>query len=109
MTVHELEESSLLEQTSFCVDDTAEREDAAYRKETGVKFRKHLLERYTTGAATAADTCILAYHHTESGGLGTEDLGLHPDQASIHGSRHLRLPGLSLALFVCSAFGVLAW
>ena len=46
---------------------------------------------------------------TESGGLGTEDLGLHPDQASIHGSRHLRLPGLSLALFVCSVFGVLAW
>ena len=93
-----LKRARLLEQTSFCVDDTAEREDAAYRKEAGVKFRKHLLERYTTGAATAADTCILAHHHTESGGLGTEDLGLHPDQASIHGSRHLRLPGLRLAV-----------
>lgn len=104
-----LKRARLLEQASFSVEDTAEREDAEYRKEAGVKFRKYLLERYTTGAATAADTCTLAHYHTESGGLGTEDLGLHPDQATVHGARHLRFLGLSLAVFACSVFGVLAW
>lgn len=62
----------------------------------GAKFRSFLLERYTDGTFTASDCCLLAYYHTESGGEGAEDLALAPDQASSHGSQHLKCLKLQL-------------
>ncbi|CAE7376332.1 unnamed protein product, partial [Symbiodinium microadriaticum] len=75
---------------AFTIDQEAEAEDTELIKANGQKYRKFLLERYASGLSTAADTCILAYLHTESGGRGTEDLGLDPDLATKHGAEHLR-------------------
>ncbi|CAE7267823.1 unnamed protein product [Symbiodinium sp. CCMP2592] len=72
----------------FWVDE----DDKAASAAAGAKFRSFLLERYTEGTFTATDTCLLAYYHTESGGEGAEDLALAPDQASTHGSEHLKTP-----------------
>ena len=70
--------------------------DKAASAAAGAEFRSFLLERYTEGTFTASDTCLLAYYHTESGGEGAEDLALAPDQASTHGSQHLKCLKLQL-------------
>ena len=59
-------------------------------KEAGQRFRRLLVEKYFDGSATAADVAQLAYWHVESGGLGGEELALHPRNASKHGAEHLR-------------------
>lgn len=84
---------------SVTIDAEQEPEDAEYREAAGKRFRQYLLERYSTGRATASETCTLAFLHSESGGQGTDDIGLPPEQASRHGTEHLRLPDLGLAFF----------
>ena len=74
----------------FTIPEQAQAEDAEALEKSGKKFRSYLLEKYASGSLTAADTCILAHLHGEAGGLGAEDLGLHPSQASKHASDHLR-------------------
>ena len=66
-------------------------EDEPRVEEAATKFRRMLIERYLDGTASAADTCILAYWHLESGGKGGEDLALHPRTAVRHAAEHLRL------------------
>ncbi|CAE7212809.1 unnamed protein product [Symbiodinium sp. CCMP2592] len=75
---------------AFTVDPEAHAEDTESLAVNGQKFRKFLLEKYSSGSMTAADTCTLAYLHTESGGRGAEDLGLDPEIATKHGAGHLR-------------------
>ena len=65
-------------------------DDQVRLQEGAKKFRHMLLEKYTEGSYSASDVCLFAYWHTEAGGLGTEDLALHPKTASRHGSEHLR-------------------
>ena len=71
-------------------DDWVREDDRAALQQAGATFRSFLLERYTEGSITAADCCLLAHYHTESGGEGAEDLALSPDQATTHGSQHLK-------------------
>ena len=99
---------------AFTVDPEAEAEDAELLCANGQKFRKLLLERYSSGSMTAADTCVFAYLHTESGGRGTEDLGMDPETATKHGAGHLRFPDLRLAVLSVPkdklrAYGFRAW
>ena len=75
---------------AFTVDPEAEAEDAELLCANGQKFRKLLLVRYSSGSMTAADTCVFAYLHTESGGRGTEDGPGNGDQAR---SRASSVPG----------------
>ena len=70
-------------------DHWVREDDRAALQQAGATFRSFLLERYTEGSITAAD-CLLAHYHTESGGEGAEDLALSPDQATTHGSQHLK-------------------
>ena len=91
---------------AFTIDQEAEAEDVELVNANGQKYRRYLLERYASGLTAAADTCILAYLHTESGGRGTEDLGLDPETATKHGAGHLRFPHLRLAML--SAYDVFA-
>ena len=72
------------------VEDFRSHDDLAELRAAGSQFRRFLLDKYAEGSFTASDTCVLAYLHTRSGGVGAEELGLHPDQASRHGSEHLR-------------------
>ena len=67
---------------SVTIDAEQEPEDAEYREAAGKRFRQYLLERYSTGRATASETCTLAFLHNESGGQGTDDIGLPSEQAS---------------------------
>ena len=92
---------------SVTIDAEQEPEDAEYREAAGKRFRQYLLERYSTGRATASETCTLAFLHSESGGQGTDDIGLPPEQASRHGTEHLRLPDLGLAFFFGSSIRTL--
>ena len=91
---------------AFTVDPEAEAEDAEVLCANGQKFRKLLLERFSSGSMTAADTCVLAYLHTESG--GTEDLGLDPETATKHGAEHLRFPHLRLAVLLVAGYDLLS-
>ena len=86
---------------SFTVPDRPQLEDTEPLEKAGKKFRSFLLEKYSSGNLTAADTCILAHLHGEAGGLGAEDLGLHPDQASKHASDHLRWRSYCPVLLQC--------
>ncbi|CAE7198914.1 unnamed protein product [Symbiodinium sp. CCMP2592] len=74
---------------AFTVDPEAHAEDTESLAVNGQKFRKFLRERYSSGSMTAADTCTLAYLHTESGGRGAEDLGLDPEY---HLGKHYEKP-----------------
>ncbi|CAE7266931.1 PIF1, partial [Symbiodinium sp. CCMP2456] len=71
-------------------DDWLREEDQGEIDAAAAEFRRFLLGKYTDGSFTAADTCLLAYYHTQSGGRGAEDFALAPDQASTHGSQHLK-------------------
>ena len=71
-------------------DDWLREEDKEEIDASAAEFRRFLLGKYTDGSFTAADTCLLAYYHTQSGGRGAEDFALAPDQASTHGSQHLK-------------------
>ena len=82
---------------SFTVPDRAVPEDTEAISQAGKKYRAFLLEKYSSGSLTAADTCILAHLHGEAGGVGAEDLGLHPSQASKHASNHLRCRSCSFS------------
>ena len=75
---------------AFTLPDDPDPEDLQKTETAGKKFRDFLVEKYSSGAFTASDTCILAYLHCEAGGLGAEDLALNPRQASKHASGHLR-------------------
>ena len=50
---------------------------------------------YAEDFFTASDTCVLAYLHTQSGGIGAEELGLHPDQAFRRVSLVVRVPQIT--------------
>ena len=78
------------ESRGYGTADSEMQEDRAQLEEAGARFRRFLIEKYTEGSFTARDTCVLAFLHSESGGLGAEDLGLRPDTATRHGAQHLR-------------------
>ena len=59
-------------------------------EQAGKKFRSLLIEKYLDGTTTVTDTCLLAFWHGASGGLGVEDLALKPSTANRHGAEHLR-------------------
>ena len=75
---------------AFTLPDDPGPEDLEKTETAGRKYRAFLLEKYSSGAFTAGDICILAHLHCEAGCLGAEDLVLNPSQASTHASGHLR-------------------
>ena len=54
-------------------------------------LRDHLVTRYVGGLLTASDLAKQAYWHTEAGGVGLEDLAVHPDVAVRHAAEHIGL------------------
>jgi len=49
---------------------------AATYSDAGLQVRRYLLQRYVLGKLSAVGTCSVATLHTQSGGVGVEDLGL---------------------------------
>ena len=85
---------------SISSDDLLAEDELEQRKKAGEEFRDFLIQRYTDGTFSAADTCLLAHYHSQSGGLGADELALNPRHASRHAAEHLRpySPTLSNAL-----------
>ncbi len=59
------------------------------RENAGKKLREFVIDKCIS-SWNAKDVCTLAYFHTNNGGTGLEDMSLHPDLASKHGSDHLK-------------------
>ena len=73
---------------SISTDDLLAEDELEQRKTAGEEFRDFLIQRYTHGTFSAADTCLLAHYHSQSGGLGADELALNPRHASRHAAEH---------------------
>ena len=83
--------------------ETLPDDEAGHQAEAASRFRRLLIQKYLDGTTTANDTAQLAYWHIEAGGLGAEDLALHPRTACRHAAEHLRLPGSAMEILAgCS-------
>ena len=69
-------------------DGSAQSEEvAAQRRQAGKILRLMLLERYFQGKMTAVDVTVFAFHITQCGGEGLEDLSLSPERESGHNEK----------------------
>ena len=62
----------------------------ALKAEAGKQLRTFLLEKYCLDGLPASTVATIAYWCTKAGGLGVQDLAVHPSQAVKHGSEHIK-------------------
>lgn len=76
----------------------------------GSELRKFLLDRYCLEGLTGADVAAICWFVTQCGGLGVNDLALHPDLSAKHGNEHVKLhagkiwPDLELEYVDCPVY-----